>query len=590
MNWLGKTLTRKFIILLAGFLVLQAIMLIGGTISVDHIGEEGGLVNDAGRQRYRTLLLAVRAEDMLARNGSVDEVNELLRQLDAYYVRLRDYVSHESSYVKFFSHDGGHDDLAATLEQVEAVWRTELRPLIASIDKLPPDAARSALLRYRDAAPAQVERLDRLVTLFERDMKRNTAGLIRFGAVLLSISLALGVIGFVMARYVVTRPLQRLIEAANAIASGAYDRRVPVVSRDELGELAETFNRMTAAVGDKTMRIAALNDIAVRITSMHSLRDLLDEIMQRGMLLTGAQAAVIAFYNEVERRFDEWITQGLSNPFVKNIRSLSRGVAELTFGSSQPIQSNDRPATVHKLERQFHEEGIRSLVCLPLTSHANRLGVIYFFRKDRDHFLPDEIEILVIFAHLAAGAIENARLQEKTLNLAVTDKLTGLRNRRYFDQRLAEEIHHAERLGTPLSLLMLDIDDFKLVNDTHGHVTGDRVLEALGSILAGQLWQVDIAARYGGEEFTIILPQTDVAAAEKVAERIRVKVTELQVPLPEHGRLGVTVSIGVASFPQCGNTAEGLVEYADQSLYEAKHAGKNCVRVCRVSPAAKDER
>lgn len=585
MNWLGKTLTRKFIILLAGFLVLQVFMLVTMTVGVRHLGEEGALINEAGRQRYRTLLVAVRAEEMLVRDGSPADVDSLLREMDDYYGRLSGFIARDGGYEQIFFHDADHGELGAMLEQAETVWRGELRPLIASVDKSHTAASRVALTRYLEAAPAQVARIEKLVTLFERDVRTNTAGLVWFSAMLLAASLGLGLIGFVMARYVVTRPLRRLIEAANAIAGGAYDRRVPVASRDELGELADTFNRMAAAVGDKTMRIAALNDIAVRITSMQSLRDLLDEVMRRGVLLTGAQAAVIAFYNEAEHRFDEWITQGLSNQFVKNIRSLSGGVAEMTFGSGRPIQANDRPETAHKLERQFHEERIRSLVCLPLTSHANRLGVIYFFQKDRDHFFPDEIEILTTFAHLAAGAIENARLQEKTLNLAVTDKLTGLRNRRYFDQRLNEEIHHAGRQQTPLSLLMLDIDDFKLVNDTHGHIVGDRVLQNLGRILTGQLWQVDVASRYGGEEFAVILPQTDTAAAEKVAERIRARVAELRVPLPEKGEIGVTISIGAAAFPLCGDSAEGLTEHADQALYEAKRAGKNCVRVCQAPPA-----
>ncbi len=583
MSWLGKTLTRKFTLLLAGFLALQALQLGIGIFGVLHVGEESAAINESGRQRMRTYHLLYLTHEALESRSWPSEgrkiVDGILAEYDAESDRLDALAGKLTKYEKF----------REAVAVARAHWDGGMKPLLLAFDPADHQAATAIMARFEAQVPGHVRHLDEIINLMERDAAGDARKLALFQAVLLGLTLLFGMIGFAMARYVVTLPLRRLTEGTRAIAAGAYDKRVTVTSHDELGELAETFNRMAAAVGDKTMRIAALNDIAVRITSMQSLRDLLDEIMRRGVLLTGAQAAVIAFYNEAEHRFDEWITQGLSNPFVKNIRSLSGGVAEMTFGSGRPIQANDRPETAHKLERQFHDEGIRSLVCLPLTSHANRLGVIYFFQKDRDHFPADEIDILTTFAHLAAGAIENARLQEKTLNLAVTDKLTGLRNRRYFDQRLNEEIHHAGRQQTPLSLLMLDIDDFKLVNDTHGHVVGDRVLQNLGRILTGQLWQVDVASRYGGEEFAVILPQTDTAAAEKVAERIRARVAELRVPLPEKGEIGVTISIGVAAFPLCGDSAEGLTEHADEALYEAKRAGKNCVRVC-LAPPVKDGR
>lgn len=584
MSWLSKTLTRKFTLLLAGFLALQALQLGIGIFGILHVGEEGTAINESGRQRMRTYHLLYLTHEALESRSWPSEgrkiVDGILAEYDAESARLDALASKLEKYGKF----------REAVAMARTHWDGKMKPLLLAFDPADHQAATEIMARFEAHVPGHVRHLDEIINLMERDAAEDARRLALFQAVLLGSTLLLGMMGFAMARYVVTLPLRRLTEGTRSIAAGAYDKRVTVTSHDELGELAETFNRMAAAVGDKTMRIAALNDIAVRITSMQSLRDLMDEIMRRGVLLTGAQAAAIAFYNDVEHRFDEWITLGLSNPFVKNIRSLSGGVAEMTFGSGRPIQANDRPATAHKLERPFHEEGIRSLVCLPLTSHANRLGVIYFFHRDRDHFLADEIEMLTTFAHLAAGAIENARLQEKTLNLAVTDKLTGLRNRRYFDQRLNEEIHHAGRQQTPLSLLMLDIDDFKLVNDTHGHVVGDRVLQNLGRILTGQLWQVDVASRYGGEEFAVILPQTDTAAAEKVAERIRARVAELRVTLPEKGEISVTISIGVASFPLCGDSAEGLTEHADQALYEAKHAGKNCVRVCRAPLGGKDER
>lgn len=587
MNWLGKTLTRKFTLLLAGFLALQALQLGVGIYGILHIGEEGAALNEAGKQRMRTYQLLYLAHEAMEFRSWPSEgrkiVDGILADHDAESDRLDALADKSAKYKRF----------REAITAARAHWDGEMKPLLLTFDPSNPQAALATLARFEAQVPGHIRHLEEVMNLLAQDAAEDARGLAVFQAALLGLTLLLGAIGFAMSRYVVSLPLRRLTEGTRSIAAGAYDKRVAVSSHDELGELANTFNRMAAAVGEKTARIAALNDIAVKITSMRSLQEMLDEIMRQGAALTGAQAACIAFYDQETSRFKEWVTQGLSDHFVKDMSFRPGGLADEAFTTTTGgtyILSNDRPETKHKLSRLTHAEGIQSFICLPLTSHASRLGVIYFYRKDRDYFLPDELEILTTFAHLAAGAIENARLQEKTLNLAVTDKLTGLRNRRYFDQRLTEEIHHAGRQETPLSLLMLDIDDFKRVNDTHGHVVGDRVLQSLGRILAGQLWQVDIVARYGGEEFAVILPQTDTSAAERVAERIRAKVAKLQVPLPEHGRLGVTVSIGIASFPLCGDSVEGLVEHADQALYEAKHAGKNCVRMCRVPSGEKDGR
>jgi diguanylate cyclase (GGDEF)-like protein len=223
---------------------------------------------------------------------------------------------------------------------------------------------------------------------------------------------------------------------------------------------------------------------------------------------------------------------------------------------------------------------------MPLASHAGRQGVVYFYRKDRDHFLPDEIQTLNTFAHLAASAIESARLRDQLQDLAITDKLTGLRNRRLFDERLAEEILRATRYGKQLSLLLLDIDDFKRINDTRGHAAGDRVLQSLGRSLPGQLRQIDLAARYGGEEFAIVLPETDAIGAKLVGERIRRMVADTPVSLADGGEINLTVSVGVACFPLGGDCAESLVEHADKALYAAKRAGKNRVRLYSEIPEA----
>lgn len=172
----------------------------------------------------------------------------------------------------------------------------------------------------------------------------------------------------------------------------------------------------------------------------------------------------------------------------------------------------------------------------------------------------------------------NERLEKavhRLQTLSVTDPLTGLKNHGFFFDRLGEELERARRYGRPLSVIIADVDDFKSINDTYGHVAGDRVLRSLGEVFGQRLREVDVACRIGGEEFGFALPETDSEGAQLVAERLLTSVEELDVP--QAGL--VTLSIGVAVFPTHADNQEELIESADMALYQAKHEGKNCVRV-----------
>lgn len=187
------------------------------------------------------------------------------------------------------------------------------------------------------------------------------------------------------------------------------------------------------------------------------------------------------------------------------------------------------------------------------------------------------------FFRNVAGNLQDVMIVESseylhTARLAITDGLTGLYNHRYFQDRLAKELERASREGSPLSLLMIDIDHFKRYNDTNGHIGGDVVLREVASALKKRLGKVGILARYGGEEFAAILPGADRAKAAEIAENLRREVASMQVPnassLPE-GIL--TVSIGVATFPEDAFDRSGLIDRADLSLYLAKTGGRNRV-------------
>jgi diguanylate cyclase (GGDEF)-like protein len=164
--------------------------------------------------------------------------------------------------------------------------------------------------------------------------------------------------------------------------------------------------------------------------------------------------------------------------------------------------------------------------------------------------------------------------------LSVTDWLTGLKNHGYFFERLGEELERARRYDRPLAVLMADIDDFKAVNDSYGHATGDAVLRAMGESFQRQIREVDIACRIGGEEFGMIMPETDAEGAIQAAERIRHAVAERAMP----GAGQVTISLGVAVYPHDAQSSKDIVESADRALYAAKRAGKNCTRFAGGNP------
>ena len=324
--WLGRTLTRKFTLLLAGFLALQALQLAVGVYGLLRIGEEAsGLVNEAGRQRYRTLMLGTLARRAATEGAWTAEGH------GQFIAVWKEYERYFVDFERLAATARKSPQLNAMLAEARAGWEKELRPLLSDLDPARPEPARAALRRYELLAPAQVARLDRIVSLFDQDVAEDTYRLAIIQATLLGLSLLLGMIGLLMARHLVSLPLRRLIDGAQAIAAGAYDRYVRISSRDELGELAETFNRMAGAIKERTSQLNALNRMAVAVSSSLDLKEVLDQIMRRGIELTSSKASCIAFYDRDTQRFKEWVTQGLSEHFVQNMSFRPGGLADEAF-------------------------------------------------------------------------------------------------------------------------------------------------------------------------------------------------------------------------------------------------------------------
>ncbi len=214
-------------------------------------------------------------------------------------------------------------------------------------------------------------------------------------------------------------------------------------------------------------------------------------------------------------------------------------------------------------------------IVLPLHVMNKVIGVLTLDRLGGKTYSEEEFELVKPFANLAAIAIENASLYEKSQLRAVTDQLTGLYNHGHFQDTLEREVRRCERYGDTFSLLMMDLDHFKRVNDRFGHPRGDHVLRRVAAILSDGSREADFVARYGGEEFAILLPETSPVDARLLAERIRKQVRDIVVEAGDEFR--VSASIGVADFPVCGLDAKTILGAADTALLWAKRRGRNCV-------------
>jgi diguanylate cyclase (GGDEF)-like protein len=227
--------------------------------------------------------------------------------------------------------------------------------------------------------------------------------------------------------------------------------------------------------------------------------------------------------------------------------------------------------------------GLSSLKIFPLRTGETVVGTLVCASRKGDALPEPAQKELSMLAMQAAQAVLRTRLYEQAEHLATTDGLTGLLNRRTFNVQLKGRLREAHRYDRPLSLLLLDVDHFKRVNDTHGHPAGDAVLQGVAKVAQKQARETDIVARYGGEEMALILPETDARGAHAIAERLR-KAVEAAAHATARGNLRVTVSIGLATWRGGGESEEALLAAADRALYRAKQAGRN--RVFAADPAS----
>ena len=385
-----------------------------------------------------------------------------------------------------------------------------------------------------------------------------------------------------------TGQIATFLTAARRLSRGDFRHPVPVEGNDEFAALGREFNDMSL-------------QLEAKIEEVERKRQELEETIRRvgdalatgldrhGVVALAVRQAVDACDAEVGRAlplgwgvFSRAQVGELNGELERAVESAERDVFAIradvgpellgALEGDERAERTRRAVSAHEGGAHALSIGLRSLVDGP-----EYLGAISIARRGAP-FSREEEELLEYLAGQAVVSIENASLHETVERQAVTDELTGLANVRAFMSILDREIERSRRFDTPLGLVMLDIDDFKRVNDTYGHQQGDEVLALVAGVLRDMSRDLDAPVRYGGEEMAVVLPQTDSAGAAQLAERMREAVEGLRVPRAGGGdALQVTASFGVAALPESAIDRGDLIAAADAALYRAKRAGKNRV-------------
>jgi len=326
--------------------------------------------------------------------------------------------------------------------------------------------------------------------------------------------------------------------------------------------------------------LAALHEVGKALTSSLELGEVLQLIMQKvGELLQPSHYSLMLMNDAGGLKFEIAAGSG-ETELPGKILAPGEGLAGVAAESGVPLLVEDvrqDPRFSPRMDQALGFE-TRSVLALPLRARERTLGVIELVNGPDDRaFTEDDLATLRALGDYAAIAVENARNFHRVQELTVIDEHTGLYNARHLKAMLEAEVRRANRFRHPVSVVFIDVDHFKHVNDGHGHLVGSSVLKELGGRLRQHLRSTDVPTRYGGDEFAVILPETDPEAAMRAAERWRQALAE--VPFAqEHGlALKITGSFGVATMPDHALNAEELLRAADAAMYRAKAAGRDRV-------------
>lgn len=328
----------------------------------------------------------------------------------------------------------------------------------------------------------------------------------------------------------------------------------------------------------------ALRDTSAALNSTLKLDEVLERVLENIEKVTTFDAAMVLMLDGYSVRkmrqlnkLHKILSEGLTGTTPANLVNLP--ILKTVRETQQPCLIPD--TRTDPRWRAIPGMGwIRSFICAPVIIRGQIAGVINILSATPGIFTPSHAERLMVFAGQAAVAIENAQLFEQAYYLSVTDPLTELTNRRHFFEVARFEFERTHRYPRTLSVMMIDIDHFKNINDTHGHAVGDAALREVAARIKHSVRTVDIVARYGGEEFIVLMPETGLHEASQVAERVSSSVANRPI-VEDVASVTATLSIGVAEMDENSKNIDQLIVYADKALYEAKAAGRNRVAMYR---------
>ena len=321
----------------------------------------------------------------------------------------------------------------------------------------------------------------------------------------------------------------------------------------------------------KAAQLEAINLIARQTTAVLDINELMEKVCTLVLNAFPVDHAAILLLEEGNLVFRAHRGKFAPRFLEGQTFPSDQGLLAKAIETGKPVLENDA-TTVPGYFAGFKET--RSEVCIPLMSFGETVGVLSLESAKVNAFDPSDLPSLESVADICANAIQNARYFEKIRHMAYVDGLTGLFNRRFFESKIEEEIERSKRYQGAMSVIMMDVDQFKRLNDEFGHLLGDDILRQVSTICGQNLRKVDVACRFGGEEFAIILPETAGEQAFMVADKLRKVISQTVFPGVPHP---ITVTAGVASFPVNGSNRDELVRAADEALYAGKQGGRNTV-------------
>jgi diguanylate cyclase (GGDEF)-like protein len=382
------------------------------------------------------------------------------------------------------------------------------------------------------------------------------------------LALALG--GAIVLLRALQGQIGEFLRGARSLSDGRFDQPVAVKGNDEFAQLGREFNKMSKR-------------LEAQIREVELKRKELEETIRR---------VGVAFASGLDPQatFDLTVQTALDACHAEAGRGAAldtRLLSDTTVGRESPAVSAALGEAVEGASSRGGDEGAvvvatagAHALAMPLCAGADGCAGVIAISRSGQPFDREEADLLGYLAAQAAVSIDNADLHGRVQRDAVTDELTGLSNLRRMQAALSGELERGRRFDTPVGLVLLDIDNFKKVNDTYGHQQGDEVLRRVAAVLRGLSREIDEPARYGGEEMVVVLAQTPPEGAVRLAERMRQGIEDLRIPrLDGQGELRVTASFGVAAVPASASDSESLVAAADAALYRAKEAGKNRVEL-----------